>query len=293
MIPSLLPNLSPSPIDIRDRIASLPEVTLLPCVDLKPFVTEVEDQGAFSSCTANAGCSALELMYNKHHISNDFSRMYLYYYTRELSGISGDHGAWPRDIGKALRNYGICSEKTWAYEVTNITTVPSDIAIAEAAPNKILSYEQLTGDKLSQIKNALSQEIPVLLTIAIHRGFYYLFGSWKTHTWDYDTSEANPILGYHQLLIIGYDDDAKRLLVENSWSSSWADGGFFGLPYEMITSPSFGELWVLMPDIKVSVDPIVPTPVDPIVPTPGTPVPLIVKLTIVAMILGALITFLY
>jgi C1A family cysteine protease len=105
---------------------------------------------------------------------------------------------------------------------------------------------------LPQIKSSLAQGTPVLLTIQVHSGFEKLSGPWKQHAWDWITSEKNPSKGYHAVLIVGYDDTAQRLLVENSWGPHWADGGFFGIPYDMIDSPAFGELWVLNPNYDIS-----------------------------------------
>jgi hypothetical protein len=46
----------------------------------------------------------------------------------------------------------------------------------------------------------------------------------------------------HAVTIIGYDDEAERFLVENSWASTWADGGFFGLPYKKCVAGSVDSI---------------------------------------------------
>ena len=260
-------NVLPSPFDARDRISALISVPTPVEVDLKPFVYEVEDQRSFGSCTANAGCSALELLYKKIGKPVDLSRLYLYFYTRQLGGITTDIGAYPRDIGKALLTYGVPQEKLWDYSQNNLNLHPTPEIDLQASKFKIVSYEQIVGNKLSQIKNALAQDIPVLLTIFIHDSFSRLSGPWKTHSWDYTTTLANPIRGGHEILIIGYDDVSQRLLVENSWGSTWGDGGFFGIPYAMCESESFGELWTLTPnyDIDFEHDILPPTPIIPVI----------------------------
>ena len=268
----ILTDLQQSPIDTRDKIANLQLLPILPTsVDLKADVTEVEDQSTFNACTANAGCSALELMYKKNGTLVNLSRMYLYYYTRQLSNIVGDGGAYPRNIGKALQTYGVCYEPTWPYVAADISTAPSASAITEAAPFKITSYEQIIGDVLPQIKNAVAQGIPVLLTMTVNQSFMSLSGVWTTHTWD--TSAASPSLGSHEVLVIGYDDAAGRLLIENSWGPAWADGGFFGMPYQMVTAGIATEFWILTPALQQQLppQPITPAPVVP--PTPVVPKP--------------------
>lgn len=267
----ILTDLQPSPIDTRDKIANLQLLSTLPTsVDLKADVYEVEDQSTFNACTANAGCSALELMYKKNGKLVNLSRMYLYYYTRQLSNIVGDSGAYPRNIGKALLTYGVCYEPTWPYVAADITTPPTTTAIAEAAPFKITSYEQIIGDVLPQIKNAVAQGIPVLLTMTVNQSFMSLSGAWTTHTWD--TSSASPLLGTHEVLVIGYDDVAGRLLIENSWGPAWADGGFFGMPYEMVTAGIATEFWILTPSLQQQLppQPVTPAPVVPVTPKSTT-----------------------
>jgi len=247
-----LSNIQPSPYDARDHLATIPTATILPkSIDLKPLVFEVENQGQLNTCTANAGCSALELMYNKNKTPVDLSRLFLYYYSRKLGNIKGDSGSYPRDMCKALKEFGTCPETNWPYASSSLDTEPTTEIKALAEKFKIYSYEQIQGDKLTQIKNALNQDIPVLLTIQVHRGFGALTGNWKTHTWDWETSATNPLAGWHEVLIIGYDDDSQRLLVENSWGPAWADGGFFGIPYAMISSQAFGELWILNPNLSI------------------------------------------
>lgn len=251
----LIGNLYPSIPDSRDKLAKISIPEILPkSVDLKPYVFEVEDQGLLGTCTANAGCSALELLYKKNNTPVDLSRLFVYWYSRKIGNLTGDHGAYPRDLCKALQQYGTCYEKNWLYNVINLEVEPESKLVSEAEQFKIVSYEQIVDDKLSQIKAALANGIPILLTMQVHAGFEKLSNNWREHTWNWTTSEDNPVKGYHEVLIIGYDDDAKRLLVENSWGPRWADGGFFGIPYEMIDTPAFGELWVLTPNYNIKWD---------------------------------------
>lgn len=296
---TLDPKLQLSPVDPRDYIARLDPISTLPSVDLKPLVNEVENQYNFSSCTANAGTSALELMLNLKGYSLDLSRMFLYYYEKELSGLPGDQGAFPRSIGDALTKYGTCYESTWDYTQAHLLAVPNDTAVAEAENFKILSYAQITGDVLPQIKTSLAQNIPVLLTMYVHPEFFKLTGPWQTHNWNYTTSQSNPLQGLHEVLVIGYDDASNRLLIENSWGPGWGDGGFFGLLYDALAT-IVPELWVLTPNPStltyLEANPPPPIVPDPIIVTPVTPVTPVSKITNrftpLQMFLGIAVVFL-
>ena len=260
-----------SPSSGLTKVASLPILPVLPTsIDLKPDVYAVLNQATTNSCTANAGTSALELMYNLNKTPIDLSRLFLYWYERQLEGISGDSGAQPVGIGLALSQYGICTEATWPFVVGNVNLAPPAAAVAEAAAYKINSYAQL-GLNIKTIKNALAQNIPVLLTMNVHSGFEILTGAWTTHTWNTVTSATNPVMGSHEVLVIGYDDASQRLLLENSWGPTWGDGGFFGMPYDMVDTTVntniVSELWVLYPNLNAVITPQ-PTPIPIPVPAP-------------------------
>lgn len=219
-------------------------------VDLRSDVDYVSNQKPYSSCTASAGCSCMEIMY-KHHTSVpiEFSRMFLYYCERVLEGVlDEDVGARAVTIGQTLQQYGVCKEELWPYKTGRVFISPSQAAFDQAAQYRILSYAELRGDPLSAIKANLHNNIPILLSLIITNSFRKLTGDWKTHTWDTAITRKNGVLGGHEVAIVGYDDASGRLLIENSWGREWGDGGFGGIQYAAIDSPLFGALWVLQPN---------------------------------------------
>lgn len=206
-------------------------------VDLMPDVVEIEDQLYTSSCTANAGVSAMELIYHRAlKVKLDFSRAFLYWYEREIEGKLGqDTGARMDSIGKVLVNRGVCFESTMPFD---IMTQPSVEADAEAVTYKINSFNRLLSTDaalLSQIRSLLDKGSPVLASIKCCKSFQEIKnGAWndKNPQWSWEISETNPIVGNHAVLIIGYDDEARELLIQNSWGPNWGDGGFCGFPYD-------------------------------------------------------------
>ena len=56
-------------------------------VDLRPYMTTVEDQGQVNSCTANAVAGAYEYLVKKNQgIDYDVSRLFIYYNARRARG---------------------------------------------------------------------------------------------------------------------------------------------------------------------------------------------------------------
>lgn len=225
----------------------------LSAVDLLPDVFEVEDQGALGTCTANAGLSALELMYKRAGDPQDFSRLYLYYWERANMGLKGDTGADPVQITRVLADRGVCLEATWPYDPALLDVQPSAAAEAEAGQYRIHGAEfiQLAVADLDtiieRIRSSLCAGIPVLQTSLILRDFMNLKDQkdWRTQKFSMTTSETNVPLGSHETLIIGYDDSVQMFLCQNSWGPDWGDGGFFGVPYAYMGNAWISQLWFL------------------------------------------------
>ena len=80
-------------------------------VDLRPWCSPIEDQGALGSCTANAGVGLVEYFERRafgRHI--DASRLFLYKATRNLVHWAGDTGAFLRTTMGALALFGVPPE---------------------------------------------------------------------------------------------------------------------------------------------------------------------------------------
>ena len=76
------------------RAAAAAKAALPPAVDLRPWCSPVEDQGALGSCTAHAGVGIIEYYERKAFGRHtDASRLFLYKVTRNLMKARGDTGA--------------------------------------------------------------------------------------------------------------------------------------------------------------------------------------------------------
>ena len=47
------------------------------------------------------------------------------------------------------------------------------------------------------------------------------------------------------MLVVGYDDAARELLVRNSWGPGWGDGGYAHLPYEAVARGLVQDAWTV------------------------------------------------
>jgi hypothetical protein len=90
-----------------------------------------------------------------------------------------------------------------------------------------------------------------MATMRVHADFQRIGDTkWDYHSWD----TTGEVLGSHEVLIVGYNDKTGRFLAQNSWGPRWADGGFFGIPYDMIGKIVY-EFWILS-KIKVPYIPV-------------------------------------
>lgn len=205
-------------------------------VDLRPFMSPVENQEHIGSCTAQAVMGAVEyLQIATRGDYVDGSRLFLYKTTRSLLGWSGDTGAYIRETIKALRLFGICPEPYWTYDTTRYDEEPASFCYAFASNYKNLRYYRLAH--LEEIKHSITQGYPVafgftclesLFTPTVQASGIIPFPNPK-----------EKVLGGHAVLAVGYNQTgAERnrcpdghVIIRNSWGS-WGDAGYGYLPFE-------------------------------------------------------------
>ena len=220
--------------DLRDFLFSHNVITAS-SVDLRSKMPPVFDQGQLGSCTANAGVGAM--MYLNPAIA--LSRLFMYFKERAIDGtIAEDSGASIRDECKVAAN-GICAEIFMPYDISKFTVPPSNDAELDAPKHKITTYKSVKG--LEGIKQALTLCKPVLIGMSVFESFEGATIAKSGKMSMPKKSEKN--LGGHAVLVVGYDDKKKVLIVRNSWGDTWGDKGYFYMPYAYI--PNTYDYWIM------------------------------------------------
>jgi len=216
----------------------------------------VRDQGQIGSCTGFAGTEAYEITYSYTHGAYPpiMSPAFLYYQERvHIEGyrITQDPGADMINIGQALEKYGICTEALMPYpnpaapSTTAFKTAPTSAAISNA-----LGYEASTATLINQgdtaaVKNCLRNSVPVYFGFNVYDNTrtYQYFENLNTTSYTYNPLTSSgalakgvSLLGGHANVIIGYSDTQQAFWVENSWSTSWGNKGYYWLPYSVFQS---------------------------------------------------------
>jgi Papain family cysteine protease len=153
-------------------------VSRLPAkVDLRNFMTPVEQQGGTYSCAANATAGAYEYLIKRHlgQEAYDVSRLFIYYNARAVDDPNNieDEGSFLQSVIESLQQHGACSEETWPFEEGMVNDEPSEEAYEEAK-QFLIEENELVPTDLNAWKTALAEGNPIIFGVK-------LFGSFDKH----------------------------------------------------------------------------------------------------------------
>ena len=221
---------------------------LPPRVDLRPFMTKVENQGGLNSCVANAVAGAYEYLVKRHlgEDAYDVSRLFVYYNARAVDGSENqDEGAVISSAIVSLRDNGACSEQTWPYREHDVNEEPPEHAYEEAAEFLIEDFQQIPTD-LDAWKHALAEGYPIVFGMLLFESFdkHRRPGVVPMPTQDEAGRGAH---GGHAMLAVGYSDPDELFIIRNSWGEQWGDEGYCYIPYRYLMHPSLngGDSWIM------------------------------------------------
>jgi len=215
----------------------------------------VRDQGQIGSCTSFCGAEAYEIGYYYKHgaFPAVVSPAFIYYEERVNilhQSISADQGAYMVDIGQSLQTYGVCPESMYVYPPSDVSTAyktpPSAAAISAALGFKVTGNTLINSGDTAAVKTLLRNNIPVMMGLNVYDNtstYKYFEGLLGPSNCTYNplTSSGSLVrgvrlLGGHATPIIGYDDNRKAFLVQNSWGTNWGNNGFYYMPYTVFMS---------------------------------------------------------
>ena len=230
-------------LDERDFKYSSTLKTLPNKVDLRKYDKEIEDQSSTGSCVANAACSALEILTAEYNIDTDLSTLFVYWNLREpYENLKGkDNGSYLRDAFKSISKKGVPSEKYWGFDKNKVNIKPDEVVYKKAKSNKVLEYRRVSKE-IDDVKDALAKGCPVIFSMKIGKLFTNIKGNINKQKYK-EIDKVNYSIGQHAMTIVGYDDNLKGFIVENSWGTKWGDKGYCLIPYEVFIKDVV-DIWV-------------------------------------------------
>lgn len=241
---------------------SLPTAPPAPTqVDLRRYFPPIWDQQELGACTAHAA-AALVGYFEKKALGRtiDVSRLFIYKSTRDLTGATGDSGAYLRTTMEALAVFGAPPETYWPYDGSpaasnkRLDAEPTAFCYAFARNFASTTYFRLDpanmppDQVLGNIKSHLASGFPAMFGFPAYDEYMNAGPDGKV-AFPSATSHLN---GGHANVAVGYDDhlaigtDAGALLVRNSWGTTWGMQGYAWLSYKYVTEGLAVDWWTVV-----------------------------------------------
>jgi C1A family cysteine protease len=244
-------------------------------VDLRPWCSAVHYQGGFNTCAAHVVTGLVEYFQCKAFGKPfEASRLFLYKVTKNFLQQNGNVGVYIRQTMGALKLLGVPPEKFWPYvepgtlespnrEDPRLDLEPTSFCYALAKDFKAITYYRLDDPAdgsnpkalLRVIKSHLCAKIPLAFGFPLYPSLAQATSSGRIPF----PTQAEQELGAHAVIAVGFDDDLEvpntapggqafkgALLIQNSWSDRWGEGGYGHLPYEFILQGLARDFWTLL-----------------------------------------------
>ncbi|WP_181799477.1 C1 family peptidase [Kitasatospora acidiphila] len=210
--------------------------------DLSQYALAPGDQGQVGSCVTWAtGYTGYGILMNEQGISGSpMAPMFIYSQIAQ----GNDTGTYASVALPMEQQQGIDTKSDYWQGDFDFTTQPDDNERSSAAGYKLSGFTELptSGSAArSAIENAISKGMPVPIGFSVHQSFMDLDAqSASDYSYTPGDSGSDPIVGGHEVTIVGYNDKGVR--IENSWGSSWGDGGFVNVPWSFFNTGDVDEI---------------------------------------------------
>jgi len=213
--------------DLRDVQYAAPTTTPIPRkFSLRDSQSHVIDQDGMPICVACAICAIAES--RPFFDGVDLSECWVY----ERRANAG-RGMELRDALKIMQKQGTCLDVCFPISNKCLQKVCSPTRMnKEAEQYRIGSYHRVYYDLPGTI---FANELPVFAAVPVYDASWRSNGKIKM--------PSGKFLGYHAIVITGYNLDNKVFEFKNSWGDDWGDNGYGTLPL----SYPIPEAWIVKP----------------------------------------------
>ena len=213
--------------------------TLPSQVDYSAEIKRVPDSGPEGSVVGLTLATVLETRIARQSKKEvQISARHIYYMARQIGkmDIKADFGANLADGIKGLTDVGAVEESVWPYRAGEYAA-PPPAGVLTATKYRITAARRLAA--LDDIKRAVVADGPVVVSIPVFSGIYASSAGSGIVPMPANNDQMK---GLHAIVVVGYDDTAKRVKFVNSWGQSWGEKGYGYLPYDYLEKYK-GENW--------------------------------------------------
>jgi hypothetical protein len=211
-------------------------------LDLSGRMLGVRDQEKQGACVAMCFAQLLE-WFKQVKLSPQFI-----FDLRRISGQS----MLVSDAASICSESGVCLESSHPY---GKPMAPADIATAVYAEalhcrlpsaSNCVKHDSKVDSAVDDLKQILLRSGPCMITVPVY--------NFSSQPWLQRSSDGG-LQGFHQLIVMGYNDVLQHFNIRNSWGTDWAAHGDTLLPYDQLAKvETIYELINL-----AQADPILPT----------------------------------
>lgn len=179
------------------------------------------------SCVAFANTAALEsqvIIAGHATASLDLSE-------RAVAEINS---GYPSSVSEFIESTGVPPESCFSY-AGGPTAVPQEGWREQTY--RITSHTGHRSVPLEHLKADIAEHGPVVANMNVPQDFFYYGGGVYTAT---TTQRAE---GFHEVVVVGYDDADHCFVIKNSWGAGWGEGGFCRIDYSQYLDGNCHFAW--------------------------------------------------
>lgn len=215
-------------LDERDPLmrGALPQF-----VDLSSYFPKPGHQGSQGSCVGWAVGYALktyqeamETQTAQPEAYNHFSPSFIFNSIKR--GDDCKAGSYIVDALDFVSTTGAVPMSEFPY-IEDQCPAPPEELLSRAKGYSIKTYEKLDRGSLFAIREALSNDKPVVAGMFVYPSFL----NWQGDGIYKHDPENEFEEDYHAVTIVGFDNERKALRLINSWGEDWGDNGYFWMDY--------------------------------------------------------------
>jgi len=225
--------------------------SIMPALTLAAFnwrdsrgTTEVKYQGVCGSCWAFTATAVYEANYRiKNNKVIDLSEQFILDCAKDSRGrpVGSCNGGWYAGVFDFLMKTGALIESDRPYRGKD----GSCTSVSKKTPYTVVSHGYIKRDagipSVAEMKEAIAKYGAIATSMKVTPAFQaYAGGIFDEHTRVSGPNDVN-----HAVTIVGWDDNKRAYLVENSWGPQWGDKGFIWMEYGA-NNIGYGAAWVVV-----------------------------------------------